>query len=116
MIILTIPWPPSVNSVWRQYKGRILLSEVGKRYRSEVIARCILERLCHSPLSGPLRLEINAYVPDRRKRDIDNILKAPLDALTHANIWEDDSQINELFVRKCPVGQNPRLDIRITQL
>ncbi|MEY4713325.1 MAG: hypothetical protein RIS88_2775 [Pseudomonadota bacterium] len=40
-------------------------------------------------------------MPDRRRRDLDNTLKATQDAMTHAGIWDDDSQIDDLrIVRK----------------
>jgi len=42
------------------------------------------------------------FMPDRRKRDIDNTLKALLDALTHAGVWLDDSQVVDLRIRKSP--------------
>ncbi|NBW22487.1 MAG: RusA family crossover junction endodeoxyribonuclease, partial [Caulobacteraceae bacterium] len=41
--------------------------------------------------AGSVRVVIEAFPPDRRKRDLDNILKSLLDALTHAGVWEDDS-------------------------
>jgi crossover junction endodeoxyribonuclease RusA len=37
------------------------------------------------------------YPPDAR-RDIDNYNKALFDALTHAGIWEDDSQVKRMLV------------------
>ncbi|NBW23084.1 MAG: RusA family crossover junction endodeoxyribonuclease, partial [Caulobacteraceae bacterium] len=39
-----------------------------------------------------------AFPPDKRKRDLDNVLKSLLDALTHANVWDDDSQIDDLRI------------------
>ena len=39
-----------------------------------------------------------AYQPDRRARDLDNILKAAWDAMQHARAFEDDSQIDWLIV------------------
>jgi crossover junction endodeoxyribonuclease RusA len=48
-----------------------------------------------------LRLDVEAWMPDRRRRDLDNTLKATQDAMTHAGIWDDDSQIDDLrIVRK----------------
>jgi crossover junction endodeoxyribonuclease RusA len=54
--------------------------------------------------------------PDRRRRDIDNLTKVPLDALTHAAVWEDDSQIDELYIRRNPVTPGGAITIQIHQL
>ena len=45
-------------------------------------------------------MEIALYPPDRRKRDIDNVLKPTLDALQKAGVYKDDSQIVRLNVSK----------------
>ncbi|HFI7348994.1 TPA: RusA family crossover junction endodeoxyribonuclease [Escherichia coli] len=51
-----------------------------------------------------------------RRRDLDNILKAPLDALTHAGLLIDDEQFDEInIVRGLPVPGG-RLGIKITEL
>jgi Holliday junction resolvase RusA-like endonuclease len=39
-----------------------------------------------------------SFPPDARRRDIDNYNKALFDALTHAGIWEDDSQVQRMLV------------------
>jgi crossover junction endodeoxyribonuclease RusA len=44
------------------------------------------------------RVEIAANQPDNRRRDLDNYLKAPLDALMSAGVYEDDSQIVDLRI------------------
>ncbi|EQA8334359.1 RusA family crossover junction endodeoxyribonuclease [Escherichia coli] len=52
----------------------------------------------------------------RYRRDLDNILKAPLDALTHAGLLMDDEQFDEInIVRGQPVSGG-RLEIRITEV
>jgi crossover junction endodeoxyribonuclease RusA len=47
---------------------------------------------------GPLRVVIEAWRPDKRRRDLDNLLKATLDGLAHAGVYEDDSQIVDLRI------------------
>lgn len=47
-------------------------------------------------LTGRLQVWVEAWMPDRRKRDLDNIKKALLDSMTHAGVYEDDSQIDDL--------------------
>ncbi len=51
--------------------------------------------------------------PDKRRRDIDNIGKAILDALNGV-AWADDSDVDELrIVRAAPNPARPRVDVRI---
>jgi crossover junction endodeoxyribonuclease RusA len=47
-------------------------------------------------------VEILLFPPDARRRDIDNYNKALFDALTHAGIWEDDSQVKRMLVEWAP--------------
>jgi crossover junction endodeoxyribonuclease RusA len=58
-------------------------------------------RSCKAPLEGRLSVEILCYPPDNRKRDLDNLPKAVLDACTHAGVWLDDSQIDHLEITRC---------------
>jgi crossover junction endodeoxyribonuclease RusA len=111
---LTLPWPPSVNRMWRNVNGKTLLAADGRRYREEVLWKV----KAHSGrFITPVRVIIMAWYPDRRRRDIDNILKAPLDALTHAGVWSDDSLIECLSIEKAGYSQHePRLDITIQEI
>jgi Holliday junction resolvase RusA-like endonuclease len=45
-----------------------------------------------------LQVDVHYIPPDRRVRDIDNYLKCVFDALTHAGVWKDDSQVKRLYV------------------
>jgi crossover junction endodeoxyribonuclease RusA len=42
--------------------------------------------------------EVVLFPPDRRDRDLDNYMKALLDAATHAGLWDDDSLIDQLAI------------------
>lgn len=108
MIRLILPYPPSVNSIWRtprtgKLAGRTLLSEKGRAYRKAVADAMWEQRAGALPLTQRLRVDIEARMPDRRRRDLDNIPKAVLDALTHAGVWHDDSQIDDLRVFRGPL-------------
>jgi len=53
-------------------------------------------------LTGRLAVEIYVYPPDRRRRDLDNILKNLLDSMQHAGVYKDDQQIDRLLVIRMP--------------
>lgn len=101
-IEITLPWPPSVNAYWRTFRGRMIISAKGREYRAAV---CVLVRDqgADAGLTGKLDMTIEAWQPDRRKRDLDNLLKAPLDALCHAGVYNDDSQISDLRIYWAPI-------------
>ncbi|CAB4121106.1 endodeoxyribonuclease RUS [uncultured Caudovirales phage] len=94
---ITLPWPPSVNTYWRTVNGRMLISADGRAYRTAVMNQILIQRK-QMHFDGPLRLTIEAHRPDNRRRDLDNLFKATLDALAHAGVYEDDSQIKDLRI------------------
>ncbi|PZZ19265.1 RusA family crossover junction endodeoxyribonuclease [Escherichia coli] len=58
---------------------------------------------------------VNTYW-DKRRRDLDNILKAPLDVLTHAGLLIDDEQFDEINIVRGQLVPGGRLGIKITEL
>ena len=100
---MAMPFPPSTNTYWRSVPGKgVLISEKGRQYRSAVQALAAAQKW---PKFGQSRVKvaIDAWMPDKRRRDLDNLLKATLDALTHAGVWEDDSQIDALTITRAPL-------------
>jgi len=59
--------------------------------------QCLLHRI--DTITGPIKVEIIAYRPDNRKRDLDNLLKAVLDGMARGMIYEDDAQIKDLSIK-----------------
>jgi len=51
-----------------------------------------------SAFEGWLAVEATFTPPDRRGRDVDNLAKALLDALQHAGVMRDDSQVRRLVL------------------
>jgi len=95
-MILTLPYPPSANTYWRRNGHRYFIAPAGVAFRTEVVARCLAAGA--KPLAGPVALTVTLVPGDRRRRDIDNVLKPLLDALTHGKAWADDSQVKRLIV------------------
>lgn len=104
---LTLPWPPSLNRYWRSVaiKGqvRVLISSEGRAYRQAVAWAVPASH--RRRLEGRLLVTVAARPPDRRPRDLDNMLKAALDALAKAGVYKDDSQIDYLTIeRRAPIA------------
>lgn len=97
MIEITLPWPPSVNQMWRMFNNRLIISKVGREYRKAVADQVLIQR-ANKLIEEKIRVEIEAFRPDNRRRDLDNIFKGVLDGLTHAGVWKDDSQIVDLRI------------------
>lgn len=53
-------------------------------------------------INSRIKLTIDAYPPDKRKRDLDNLFKAVLDSLQAAEIFPDDCQVDELSIKRMP--------------
>lgn len=98
MLDLELPYPPSVNHYWRRVGARTLISRGGRAFRQTVCS--ILAARGVRPLDGPLAVEVTIHPPDKRRRDIDNVQKALLDALQHGGAYGDDSQIVRLAIEK----------------
>lgn len=103
MLNLTLPWPPALNSYYRHVGHKVLISEKGRDYRKAVADQVLIQRGAKH-YEGRLSVHIEAHVPDKRQRDLDGMFKAVLDSLTHAGVWGDDSQIDELSIKRMPLG------------
>ena len=99
-ITLELPYPPSINHYYgRGRSGQVYIKPKGKAYRKCVIWAS-LEVSCRGDWPNfrkgqPLSMSLIAYPPDKRRRDLDNILKALKDAMQHAHVYKDDCQIRE---------------------
>lgn len=109
-----LPWPPTINTYWRTWQGQTLLSKKGREYRGAV-ARAVQNLSLGDAYEKPLAVHIEAWMPDKRVRDLDNLLKAPLDALTRAGFWVDDSQIADLRITRAPL-LGGMLKVRVMEL
>lgn len=122
MVKLALPYPPSINHYWRNFRGRMVISQEGRAFRRNVCA--LLAPAPGSSGNGPrqppsggrIALTMDAFPPDRRRRDLDNLQKAVLDALQHGGVYRDDSQIDLLVTRRCDTVPEGLMLVQITEL
>lgn len=104
MLKFSIPFPVTVNHYWGNRGKMKFLTERAKEFRADVLIafklhlreKCIARGVY--PLKGKLAVLITVFFPDRIKRDLDNLLKSTLDALEHAGVFVNDSQIKDLRI------------------
>ncbi len=118
MISLVLPFPPTANTYWRsvpvkrkngQWAAQVRISKRGREYR-RIVINSIMTQCKHACVnlgaSFPVSVEIEAHMPDLRRRDLDNLNKSLLDAITHSGLWRDDSQVDDLRIRRFKTGKN----------
>lgn len=113
--VFLLPFPPSVNHYWRmvsmKHGCRMLISREGRAYRETVVSA--LAAAGARAQDGRLDLSIVASPPDRRRRDLDNLLKGTLDSLAHGGAYHDDSQIDRLEIWRGAVVPEGHVKVRI---
>lgn len=114
---LTIPFPPSANHIWRAGNGRTYRSKEYKIFLNNVCVAWLTTNRAGWRTDRFYKVEIDLYPQDRRKFDVDNRIKPTLDALTNANVWNDDSQVVSVTATKRePDKRRPRAVVAITPI
>ena len=92
---LELPFPPSMNTYWRNFRGRTVLSKNGRQFKIAVQDYIIEKNI---PKFGDKKLKITMILRprDKRKIDIDNRIKAVLDSLQDAGVFDDDFQVDHI--------------------
>lgn len=98
MLEFEIPYPPSVNHYWGQRGKQRFLTKRAKEFRALIDDAVWNGFASTKAITGELAFFMTVWPPDKRKRDLDNLLKGTLDALMHAKVFEDDSQIWALSI------------------
>ena len=100
-ISLELPYPPSLNNYYHANGyGGLYVSKEGKVYRKRVCGEIYKQTRNKIRINTEVSVVIDTYPPDRRRRDIDNILKCLLDALQDSGIIKNDNLISELTIRR----------------
>lgn len=109
MIQVLLPFPPSVNRLWRfDPKSKRALASMEYRTWKDLATYMIRQQravLTGRQHRGPYKLTVRLKKPDNRHRDLDNRIKALSDALVRARLVQGDhlcEHIDARWVREGP--------------
>lgn len=115
---ITLPWPPSLNRIYRAAGKGIKLAEVARDYKKAASAALPVGRV-PPPLTGRLMVWMVLHPPLKlagSRWDIANREKLMIDCLTEQRVWLDDSQIDAMVIlRGTPAGAG-RVELTIHTL
>lgn len=117
-VALTLPIPPSINHYYgANVNGsrRVVryIKPAGKIFRKEVIVAASEYR---GVFGGEDRLALRALLFLPAGGDLDNRAKPLLDALQHAGVFPNDSQIDELHIKRGYRVRGGRCEVTIWRL
>ena len=93
-----LPWPPSINMVYRSYGNKIIRSEQVRKF-ADKCKEIFKEDKCIYKDKEELCCLIELYPPTNHRRDVDNYGKVVIDQIPW---FEDDSQIKALLILMMP--------------
>lgn len=116
---VTLPWSVLTPDNRRFYPGRGHVLTARYRKGKEAVYLLVMSQVkAPHPVfpAEAVKLDLQFYVPDKRRRDPTNLLKGLLDALEGA-VYSDDKQIEALSWRKAGLDrENPRVELTVSLL
>lgn len=108
-----VPGAPVPKQRPRLFHNRVITPRKTAAYEG-LVARCA-ELAGAKPVKGPVVLRCCFYLPDRRVRDLDNLVKSVLDGLNEV-AFVDDSQIERIEAEKRIDREQPRAWVSVEAL
>ena len=116
-VTLKIPFPPTANHIWARVGNRSFLTREYRRFLALVVGAVESAKVAPDFREAQAyAVELTVFPPDRRARDLDNFLKAALDAVTRSQLWRDDSLVCQLSATKGAPAEKPFAVLEITAL
>ena len=104
-----------MNTYWRNFRGMTVLSKQGREFKAAV-ANYVVEYKVPKLGDSKLRVSMVLFPRDKRKIDIDNRIKAVLDALQDAGVFSDDFQVDELSIVRGKTIKGGAIRVLIEQI
>lgn len=121
-----LPMPPSVNQLYAfGQSGPYLKREIVIfREQVQLLVGSLIPgpkgakpRFKHTPFADRLAMDIYVTAKDHARRDMDNLEKCLLDALTKSGVYQDDFQLDDVRIRRAASQKdNPHVIVRLYRL
>lgn len=92
-----VPAPPSTNKIWTVSAGRMVRRKAYRRWMDEAV---LLLRHGLPEIVGKPSIAVHIEANLDRRRDLDNVIKPILDALTKAGRIPDDRYIDHIEITR----------------
>ena len=110
-----LPMPPSVNQLYAYGRSGPYLKREITIFREQV--KALIGPINHTPYDDRIAIDIFATAKDYARRDMDNLNKCLLDAMTKAGVYADDFQLDDVRIRRAATKKgNPHVLVRIYRL
>lgn len=90
----------SANRYWRRSGHHLHISNEARSYINLVSNYSLIFGWNKKSFNNRIELIVDAYPPDKRERDLDNILKVLIDSLQRAGLFNNDSQIDKITIER----------------
>lgn len=107
VLVLSVPLPPSVNHLYYNTPTGRRMTKEGKAYKRLVAETLMQQRARTKAPDPPYEVSLWLLVPDNRRRDASNMVKAIEDAVADFLMY-DDSANHILHLYKAKDRHNPR--------
>lgn len=114
--VVDLPYPPSVNAIWRHSKGQVHVSARYREWKAQADATAVLHRRRWRTIKGAFTADIALSKSHRRSNhDGDNRIKCVLDWAESRELIANDKFSESTTVRWVDVANAPtgcRLTLR----
>lgn len=104
--MIELPYPPSVNRMWRNFNGRMVLSTNGRKYKAVAALTAKLHGV--ELMTGLVAVTVILHPKktanggaSKTRIDLDNALKCVLDSLNGV-AYHDDKQVVRIYAEVGP--------------
>jgi len=119
MTTIQLPYPPSMNTIWRSYHGHVVLSAAARRWKRD--AQMLALGAGMRPLAGAVVVMTTLHpkltkagMASKQRQDCDNHIKITLDALNGVG-FIDDKQVIRIVAEVGEPIQGGGLTVTVKQ-